>query len=168
MMITETYKGQSGTEVIFEYSDADSFNHLNPEFVRQTYGVCFVGDRIVIGFGGKKNAWGLIGGTIEQGEKFEETLVREIQEESNMEVISYLPIGYQRVIDARNDTCIYQLRYVCKVKPHGPFTVDPAGGVTEIKLINPRDYKQYFDWGKIGERIIERALELKEKLHPKV
>jgi len=35
--------------------------------------------------------------------------------------------------------------------------------VTEIKLIDPKDYKQYFDWGEIGERIIERALELLSK-----
>ena len=31
---------------------------------------------------------------------------------------------------------------------------------TEIKLIDPADYKQYFDWGEVGERIMERALNL--------
>lgn len=41
------------------------------------------------------------------------------------------------------------------------FVSDPAGSVTEIKLVDPADYRQYFDWGEIGDRILERALELK-------
>ena len=51
-------------------------------------------------------------------------------------------------------------RYVCTVRPYGKFVSDPAGGITEIKLIDPKDSKKYFDWGKIGERIINRATEL--------
>ncbi len=33
--------------------------------------------------------------------------------------------------------------------------------VTEIKLIDPKDYKQYFDWGEIGDRLIDRAMQIK-------
>jgi 8-oxo-dGTP pyrophosphatase MutT (NUDIX family) len=164
MSISEEYIGKSGVKYIFEYEDSDSFDGLDYEKCRQVYGVCFYGEQMVIGFGGQKQEWGLIGGTIEEGEKFEETLKREIQEESNMEVLSALPIGYQKVIDTRDGSYVYQLRYACKVKPHGPFVVDPAGGITEIKLINPEDYKQYFDWGKTGARVIGRALELKSRL----
>ena len=29
-----------------------------------------------------------------------------------------------------------------------------------IKLIDPKDYKQYFDWGAVGERVMARALEM--------
>jgi len=164
MKINEEYVGMSGVKYIFEYQDVDSFYNLDYSKCRQTYGVCFYGDKIVIGFGGKKKNWGLIGGTIEKSEKFEETLAREIQEESNMEVLISSPIGYQKVIDTRDSSYIYQLRYVCKVKPYGPFMKDPAGGVTEIKLIDPKDYKKYFDWGKIGDRVMSRALELKNSL----
>lgn len=164
MRIIEEYVGYSGVKYIFEYQDADSFDDLEYGKCRQTYGACFFYDKLVIGYGGKKKNWGLIGGTIEEGEKFEETLVREIQEESNMDVLSYLPMGYQKVIDTRDSSYIYQLRYACKVKPIGPFIEDPDGGVTEIKLINPLDYKEYFDWGKIGERIIQRSLELVKEI----
>jgi len=164
MKITENYLGNSGVKYIFEYEDANSFDNLEYDKCRQAYGACFCDDKLVIGFGGKKNDWGLIGGTIEPGEKFEETLKREIQEESNMEVLKALPIGYQKVIDTRDDSYIYQLRYACLVKPLGTFVSDPAGSVTEIKLIDPLEYKQYFDWGKIGERIIERALDLNSRL----
>lgn len=163
-MITENYKGENGVEYIFEYSDAESFNHLEHSRCRQVYAVCFCDDKMAIGYGGHKNSWGLIGGTIEEGEDFEQTLKREIQEESNMEVLKLLPVGYQKMIDTRDNSFIYQLRYVCTARPYGPFVSDPAESITEIKLIDPKDYKQYFDWGKIGERIIGRALELKSKI----
>lgn len=142
------------------YHDADSFDSVDSSKTTQAYGVCFCGDKMVIGFGGKKKNWGLVGGTIEKGETFEETLKREIIEESNMEVLEAFPIGYQEVF--AEDRYKIQLRYACKVKPLGPFIKDPAGSVTEIKLIDPNDYKKYFDWGEIGERIIERAIELKK------
>jgi ADP-ribose pyrophosphatase YjhB (NUDIX family) len=144
------------------YHDCENFNEVDPNKTTQAYGVCFYGDKMVIGFGGKKKNWGLVGGTIEKGETFEETLKREIIEESNMEVLKCIPIGYQEVFD--HDKYIIQLRYACKVKPLGPFTKDPAGSVTEIKLIDPTTYKKYFDWGDVGDRIIERAIELKSKL----
>ena len=164
MNITENYHGRSGVDYILEYLDADSFYHLDYALCRQVYGICFCDEKMVIGYGGQKHDWGLIGGTIEKGETFEQTLKREIQEESNMEVLKSLPIGYQKVTDTRDGSFVYQLRYVCTARPFGPFVSDPAGGVTEIKLIEPKNYKKYFDWGKIGERMIERALELKSKL----
>ena len=164
MQISEEYIGYSDVKYIFEYTDTDSFDHLEYEKCRQTYGVCFFGDEIVIGYGGHKKTWGLIGGTIEKGEMFTETLSREIQEESNMEVLKAQPVGYQKMIDTRDGSFIYQLRYVCIVRPYGPFTSDPAGSVTEIKMINPQEYKTYFNWGKIGEHIIDRATQLKSKL----
>lgn len=164
MNLINNYLGKSGVEYILEYTDTDSFDALDPTKCTQVYAVCFSGDKMVIGFGGKKQAWGLIGGTIENEETFKETLKREIQEESNMEVLTCLPIGYQKVVDTRDNSFVYQLRYVCKARPHGPFVSDPAGGVTEIKLIDPKSYKEYFDWGTIGERIVERAMELLPKL----
>lgn len=160
MHLTNTYKGHSGVEYIFEYSDADSFDNLDITKCTQTYAVCFCGEKIVIGFGGQKNAWGLIGGTIEKGETLEQTLRREIKEEANMKVLKYRPIGYQKVTDTRDGNFFYQLRYVCIVQPYGPFVADPDNGITEIKLIDPKEYKQYFDWGDIGERIIVRATTL--------
>lgn len=164
MKITEEYIGGSKVRYIFEYHDADSFEELDYDKCRQVYGVCFYGEKIVIGFGGQKQTWGLIGGTIEKGETFEETLTREIEEESNMKVISYLPVGYQKAIDTRDYGYVYQLRYACSVVPYGPFVSDPAGGITKIKLIDPKEYKKYFDWGEIGESIINKAMVLKLSL----
>jgi ADP-ribose pyrophosphatase YjhB (NUDIX family) len=164
MKITSSYKGYSGTDYAFEYEDVDSFDFLKDEKCTQCYAVCFYEGKMVIVHNQEKDHWGLVGGSIEEGESFEETLKREIHEESNMEVISYLPVGYQKVTDTRDGTHFFQLRYVCTAKPYGPFVSDPAGTIDKIELINPKDHKKYFDWGEIGDRIIERAGELLTKL----
>lgn len=162
LKVINSYMKGVNKNVRIIYHDVDNFDGVDPAKVTQSYGVCFCGNLMVIGYGGKKANWGLIGGTIEKGETFEDTLKREITEESNMEVLKFLPIGYQEVFD--KDKYKIQLRYTCVVKPLGPFVKDVAGSVTKIKLIDPEDYKNYFDWGEVGERIIERALELKAKL----
>lgn len=164
MILTNTYKDHAGVEYTFEYQDADSFEHLDKSRCKQTYGVCFCDDKIVFGYSGGRKEYGLIGGTIEESESFEQTLRREIKEESNMEVLSYLPIGYQKVTDSIGSEPFYQLRYACLVKPYGPFLCDPMGDIVEIKLVNSEDYKEYLKWGDIGNRIVERAIELKNNL----
>lgn len=160
----------NGVVYLYEYCDATSFEHLPKDRVKQAYGVCFVDDKLLIGYGGLKKGWGLIGGSVEPGETFEQTLKREIKEESNMELLAFLPIGYQKLTNTENGKILFQLRYACKVRPLDKFTIDGGDGTTEkaitkIELIDPSNYKQYFDWGEIGEHIIQRALNIKSKLN---
>lgn len=163
-------KTESNGEVyLYEYFDSVEFDTLPQDKVKQVYGVCFFEEKIVIGYGGLKRGWGLIGGSIEPGETFEQTLIREIKEESNMEVLSYIPIGYQKITNEQSGKTLFQLRYACKVKPFGEFVIDGGDGatekgITEIKLVDPAIYKEYFDWGDIGEYIITKAVSLKEGL----
>lgn len=151
-----------GKDYVIKYHDAVSFEQLPIELITQVYGVCFYGKKIVITHN-KKGHWSLVGGTVEKGEHYEQTLVREVQEESNMDVLLSLPIGYQETQSVKGKK-ILQLRYVCIVQPYGPFDNDPDDSIDAIKLIEPRDVKKYFDWGEIGARIIQRAVELKESL----
>ncbi|MCX6715482.1 MAG: NUDIX domain-containing protein [Candidatus Taylorbacteria bacterium] len=158
--------------VTFEYTDADTFDCLDSdkEHIKQSYGICFCDGKLVIVFGyfgGKDREWGFPGGRIEIGETPEEALKREVQEESNMEVLSFLPLGYQKGSKPGHGYS-YQLRYVCRVRPYGEFISDPANGtITAIKLIDPADYKKYVNWGKIGDRFVERGLELLPRLEKK-
>ncbi|MFZ3301952.1 MAG: NUDIX hydrolase [Microgenomates group bacterium] len=139
------------------WHDCDSFDELKGKGLQQSYGVCFYKDKLVIVSNNGK--WSLVGGHIEKGETPEEALAREIQEETNMKVLKQIPIGYQEVVKP-DGTVDYQLRSFCLVEPLGELVSDPAGSVTEIKLIDPKDYKKYFNWGKIGDRIMERAIEI--------
>lgn len=136
------------------WHDADNFDHLKGKNITQVYGVCFCNKKLLIVK--NNNKWSLTGGHVEKNETIEETLNREIQEESNMKVLKSIPIGYQEVIKP-DGSIDYQLRFYCEVNLISEFIKDPAGSVTEIKLIDPKKYKDYFDWGKIGDRMMERS-----------
>lgn len=163
MVINSTFK-HKGQDIQVKYYDLDSFDSLDYSKCQQVYGVCFYKDQLVIvhgeGYGG---GWGLVGGHIENNENFDQTLAREVQEETNMRVIKSIPIGVQEVTNPEGQT-LFQLRYYAQVEPIAEFEKDPAGSVTEIKLINPQDYKKYFDWREIGDRIIQRSIEIKNQL----
>src|SRR3990167_10027076 len=104
----------------------------------------------------KKKYWTPPGGGIEKGETYVEALIREVKEETNMKVLHQELIGFIDVYET--DRTIRQTRSFCVVEPYGDFVSDPDDGeITEIKLIDPKDYKKYFDWGAIGDRIVERA-----------
>jgi 8-oxo-dGTP pyrophosphatase MutT (NUDIX family) len=150
-----------GKKYPLTYKDSDDFSNLPLKDCAQVYGVCFCGGKIVLGFSRTMQKWSLIGGTIEPGEELLQALAREIKEESNMELIKCWPIGHQISVGKYDK---YQLRYACMVQPYGPFVADPdAGeghGVDRITLIDPKDFTKHIKWGKIGNRLLERALEL--------
>lgn len=147
----------------FIYYELADYSNLDLAIVKQVYGVCFCQDKMVIVLNGKKRTWGLVGGQPEEGESIQQALTREVQEESNMQVLRWRPIGVQEVTDP-DGNMYYQLRAACNVKPFGDFISDPAGTITEVKLIDPKDYKNYFDWGEIGDKIIQRAIQVRSKL----
>ena len=75
-------------------------------------------------------------------------LKREVKEESNMQVLSSVPVGYQAV--TIGDNTIYQLRYACAVRPIDSFVADPDNAITEIKLIDPLSYKEFLTGEKLA------------------
>lgn len=152
-----------GKQYTVEYEDRDGWSDLPDDLCTQNYGLCFLDGKMIVGLHGNESNphWKIIGGTREPNETVEETLVREILEEANMDVLEQQPIGYQKVT-GEDGKVEYQLRTWCRVQPRGPFVADPDHGVKKIKLIDPKDYKQYFDWGEVGDRIIERAIEIEK------
>lgn len=121
----------------------------------------FYNDSFVIVYAPKHTRWTPPGGGIEAGETYLEAAVREVYEESNMNVVHQELIGYQDIY--LKNRVIRQARTMCIVEPYGEFMEDPDGDISEIRLINPDQYKQYFDWGTIGDHIMKRSIELNDR-----
>ena len=138
------------------YREDDPLKDLGDKLLQAVHMYCFYNGKFVVVYSDHKGWWAPPGGGIEEGETYEEAVVREVLEESNMRVLKQELIGYQDIYML--DKIVRQTRSFCLVEPVGEFVSDPDGDVTEIKLIDPKDYKQYFDWGEIGDRIMQQAL----------
>jgi 8-oxo-dGTP diphosphatase len=146
----------------YTYQDLDSIDEIKDKKVDTVHAYCFYDGKLVLVYAEKKGYWTPAGGHVEINESIEEAVTREVKEETNMRVIKQKIIGYQEVFEP--DRIHTQTRSVCIVEPYGPFISDPDGDITEIKLIDPADYKKYFDWGEIGDYVMQRALELIKEL----
>jgi|SRR3989344_3640057 len=162
MEIKSTLKSRLSGVVPVVYRDIESIEELEGRRAHGVHAFCFVGDKLVIVYSDIKGYWTPPGGGVEQGETVEEAIVREVLEETNMRVLKQRFIGYQDIFEP--ERIVSQTRSVCLVEPYGPFISDPDGDITKIELIDPKDYKQYFDWGEIGEHVLVRALEIKNSL----
>lgn len=162
MQIKSTLTNRSGQVLDVVYSDMLSERDLGDRKVKAVSAYCFYGDKLVLVYSDKKQSWTPPGGKVEEGEGLRAAVVREIKEETNMKVLKHRFIGYQDISEPNG--ILSQTRSVCLVEPDGDFVSDPDGDVTKIELIDPRDYKSYFDWGKIGDHLLARALELKAQM----
>lgn len=143
------------------YREADPLKDVEGRVLRGVHAYCFYGDQLVIVYAKNKAYWTPPGGGIEPGEKYTEAIVREVTEETNMRVLYQERIGYIDIYEP--DRIVRHVRSCCLVEPIGDFVADPGGDITEIKMIDPADMKNYVDWGVIGDQAIRRALEIKEK-----
>lgn len=162
MEIKSTLKNLRGQMCPIIYHDVESFTELGGKKVDSVSAFCFCGDKLVVVFSEKKGYWTPPGGAVENGESVEEAVIREVKEETNMRVTKQKLIGYQDVFEPEKTRI--RVRVACLVESDGDFTADPDGDITEIKLIESGDYKKYFDWGAIGDRIMEQALLFSRRL----
>lgn len=161
MEIKSTLVNRSGQTLPITYRDIESLDEIKDRKVDAVRAYCFCGNDLVIVYSDTKGYWTPPGGGVELGETVEEAAVREVLEETNMRVIEQIPIGTLEVFEPEQTK--FQVRLICIVEPVGPFVADtdPEGDITEIKLIDPNDIKQYFDWGEVGDYVLARALELR-------
>jgi ADP-ribose pyrophosphatase YjhB (NUDIX family) len=157
MKISSSFINRSGQKIDVMHEDVDSLAELGKRKVSGTNALCFCDGKLVIVYAKEKGYWTPPGGALEAGESIEDGLKREIKEETNMKVLRYKVIGFQDYFAL--DRTYGLVRFACLVEPYGPFISDPDGDITEVKLIDPTDYKKYFDWGEIGDRLMERAMQ---------
>lgn len=147
----------------FTYHDGVPTVETDPSILLGgVHSFCFYNDKLVI-VRNRDSEWTPPGGSLEKDETYEEASIREVKEESNMKVIHQECIGYQDIETPCENKILRQFRMFCIVEPYGDFESDPDGDILEIKAIDPRDYKEYIKWGEIGDRLVQRALEMKEK-----
>lgn len=143
--------------------DSDNFDKLKDKLKYKAHAVCLYKNKMLIVKHPEWNIWGIPGGTREIGETIEETLKREILEETNCRVINYYPIAYQKVISSKDKIFYYRLQYLCEVEPVDKFIKDPAGNINEIKWISPDKFEKYIEDKEFKKIVIRRAFEIFNK-----
>ena len=162
-MELKTQYTRDGKVFEFRYRDEDPLTNLGNNVLQGVHAFCFCGDKLVIVGSDKKGYWTPPGGGIEPGETYDQAVMREVKEETNMKVLYQEQIGYQDVWISDENRTIRQVRVFCIVEPYGDFVSDPDGDITEIKLVDPQEFREYIKWGEIGDYLMKRALELKAK-----
>ena len=164
-MITQTFKDSiKGKIANFRatWYPTNDFYKISP--INQVYGICFDEDGKIVIVSGPKKIWLLPGGTPEKNETPEQTLVREVDEEADLDLQDIRPLGYQKIENLDSSEIFYQLRYFARIKKIKPQTIDPAVGVIPIrKFIPPEEFSKYCPWGNVGEEVIRLAKEIFDK-----
>jgi len=163
MQILSTLTNRSGQTLDIVYQEGDPLLDLEGKILQAVHAFCFCEGKMVVVYSDEKGYWAPPGGGIELGETYEQAIVREVLEETNMKVISQKLIGFQDIYEPTRT--VRQIRSFCIVEQNGAFVTDTDGDVTEVKLIDPQDCKKYFDWGEVGDRILAKALEFNKLAH---
>lgn len=146
-----------------KYRDGVPEIPTDPKILDGVHTYCFYKDKLVIVGHEETKHWTPPGGAIELGETYKQAAIREIAEETNMKVLHLECIGYQDVQSVEGGRIFRQFRMFGIVEPHGDFVSDPDGDISEIKLIEPKDYKEHIRWGEVGDWLMKRAMELHKK-----
>lgn len=161
MELKSSFTNRSGNVIHVVYRDDDPTVNLGNTLLQAVHAYCFYKDKMVIVYSEAKGYWTPPGGGIEAGESIPDAVAREIQEETNMKILYQEILGYQDLEELHR--VVRQARSFCIVEPIGDFIRDPGGDVTDIKLIDPRNYRYYFNWGIIGDHLLKKAIEAKGK-----
>jgi len=133
----------------------------------QALGICFTADGQIVLITLTGRDWSLPGGTIEPGERLEQTLAREVSEEACARVLSCRYIGCQRVEELDRDRpAYYQTRFWARVELD---EFVPEHETTARMLVPAADFRSTLFWG--GETtaglILERGLAIEQELSRK-
>lgn len=113
-----------------------------------------------------RNYWTLPGGHIEEYDKsIEDCLIREVDEEADLEITDIRRIGYMSCIKySTGEKESNQLRCVAKIKKVKEQTIDPAEGyIPKRKFIDIKYFNKFLGWGENGEWQLNAALEVLNK-----
>lgn len=154
------FKGQKYSMEWLNRTDFESF-----EKVKNVFGFIFDSEgNVCVVRSPKKNYWSLPGGGLELEESFEDALIREVDEEADIDIKKIKRLGCFKV-SPLTDNCEneihYTVRFVALVDKLKKQTIDPADGVLyERKFISVNEFSEYIKWGHEGEFQLRKALEV--------
>ena len=120
----------------------------------QVYAVGNVNGRVPIVHYADNEVRNLPGGKFDEpGDTIDRVLYREMEEELNMRVLSWYPIGYQFLSNEKFGN-VYQLRVYAKLERIGEFVSDPGGSVIGHSFVPIEDLNSHINYGDVGERIV--------------
>lgn len=143
--------------------DTDHFDEIPDELKLKAHAVCLYNGKMLLVNHPEWDIWSIPGGTRDNGEQIEETLKREITEETNCRVVDLMPIAYQKIISPDGKRHHYRLQYLCNVVPLGEFQEDIAGNIDKIAWIEPSSFEKYIENKEFKKMTIRRALECLKK-----
>lgn len=145
------YKNQ---RIAVEWFDVDSIDKLPDLRWEQVYAIGNLNGKVpVVYYPEPDHKDNLPGGKFEAGETIQEALEREIQEEINCRVLSWSPIGYQKLTGPDGNS-VYQLRVYAQLEKIADFVRDPGGSVIGYRLVDIARLNDYIQYGPVGERMI--------------
>lgn len=109
----------------------------------------------------KKDKWLITGGKPEKTDMtFEDTLIREVDEEADLEIKDIKRVGYVASYKkGKPNEKEYSLRYVARTSKVKPQTEDPAyKEIPKRKFILPEEFNKFCGWGECGDFQIKKAL----------
>ena len=139
--------------------------------IRQVSAICVDDDgKILLIKNPNKEHWTLPGGTPENNESVEETLIREIGEEAScdIEIISLLgaiKVNFPDNPNKDEGEEFHQLRFLAKIKSVNPATIDPANDIILDRIfVKPENFLDYIPWtSSIGQELLRLTLEKQNK-----
>ena len=145
-----------------EWFDDTDFESLDK--VTQAYGVVFDDDGkiCVVNVRHNENGWCLPGGGPEDcDENFEATLIREIDEEADLDIKEIKRIGYVRAGPrGKPEEASCFIRYIAKVDKIKEQSEDPAHGKIPLrKFVSQEEFVDVLNWGDAGHIHLKKALE---------
>lgn len=153
-----------GERYDLHHIDTDNFDEIPDELKLKAHAVCIHNGKMLIVNHPEWDIWSIPGGTREEGESIKETLRREVLEETNCEVVNFIPIAYQKIVSPDGKKYHYRLQYLCDVTSLGEFKSDVAGNINKISWIEPSKFEEYIENKEFKKMTIRRALGLLKKL----
>ena len=87
MQIKSTLTNRSGQVLDVIYKDIEGELDFKNKIISAVHAYCFYKDQLVLVYAASKGYWAPHGGGVEQGEDARNAVRREVQEETNMQVI---------------------------------------------------------------------------------